>query len=195
MEVVPFGEQLPDFRGCGAELDALPLEERIRHIYDEEHLNTLLHKFAFGEPVSDEDPRMVDEDIVGDALVRYAFKVTYEATQKATASLNTAAVKGAFEHVYSSMDEAAEAKLVRPNPIRSLLNKAGIARRPAPQHFVRLDDKFWSVQFPREMAAQTWVKRQPGDSDAGFMARGVYHTLATHVFSHFSHIQQADRFA
>lgn len=176
----------------------LTKQERISHAYDELKLDELLHKFAFCKPVSNENPQIVDEDVAGDALLAYALHATYIATNDATAKLDVELMKGAFNHVYDSMDHAIETKLGKSSHagVLSKLLAKTVKHDDAPvRHMARLDDRFWYEQLPDEMAAQTPIQRQAGDSDAGFAARCVYYALSTKVFSPFSYTPQAARFS
>ena len=60
---------------------------------------------------------------------------------------------------------------------------------------MQIDDRFWYEYLPQEMANETYVKRQPEDTDAGYAARHIYHALWGRAFSHFSYVQQTTRYA
>ncbi len=174
-------------------------DEAIRSYYDQLGLDDLFRKFAFAESLSDENPYVVDEPMVAGALLVFSVATTYVATGKETRQLDIELVKDAFDHVYNGMDIATEAKLgpfsAPPAGIlQRLLGKTG-ARPPVGQHISRLGDEYWYEQFPREQASGIYVKRQPGDSDAMFAARGIHRTMRGFLLGPFSHLQQADRYA
>lgn len=200
MDIVPYGERIGNSLAFNSptELEMPPNltdAEKVRDAYDQLGLDDLLRKFAFGEPLTADALDVDDEDIVDQTLFKYTLATTFIATRGATTEPDMQLIRDSLDHVYNGMDAAIEAKLNPTSFLKGLLAKVGMVDNTPRHHIAPLDNHFWSTQLPAELQNQTYIKREPDESEAWYLARGIYHTMHTRVFSHFSNSQQATRFA
>lgn len=105
--------------------------------------------------------------------------------------VNVELIREAFERFYDGMEQAARVKYGPEKPYsftETVLQRLGIRPPKYRQHFSRLDDRFWDIQFMEQYNGQTWEKRDPNESEQAFLGRYIAHTLYRFPWSSFSYI-------
>lgn len=180
---------LPEIAG-----DREHLRELVGDAYKQLELDDMLRRYAFGYQVSDEDPTPVGDAHVLGALHMYNGMVSLVSMQRKTPDVDM--VRDGFDLVYDGMDAAIEAKMFPPqSAMQQLLVRAGVGRQRSARHMARLNEQFWTVQFPEMLAGKARAQRQSEDNDAIYMWRVLDECMRGHVFSKFSYVQQATHIA
>lgn len=179
--------------GSGAEhAEVVTDQDMVCNWFKELGVEDLLRKFAFGQPFSEEDPRIVNEGDIDYVLGRYSQYVAVFALRQD--KMDVPLIKMAFETIITSMNSIGNEKLgyKKPRSVwQGLLTKVGIRDPEQRTYFSGLDERYWTEQFPWEHREERVTKRRPDESDKSYLARHIQLCFHGFALAPFSYIQQA----
>lgn len=167
-------------------------------LYAKQNVSSVLRRFAFGQPYSDEDTRIVDETDIDAAFADYAADVAKFAVRDG--DINVGLVREAFGVINTDMNIIAGEKFgfERSRTVqRWLFERLGVRvpglRTYLPRHpyFPSLGDLYWHKQFLKQYEAQELTHKLPDEPDEQYLTRYLRSCLYGFVLPNFSYIQQA----